>query len=84
MLKGEKVVLRPLKRSDVDHFLRWWNDPEVTQYVNFHLPITEMAEEKYIENVAVSNTDVVFIVETLDDDNKPVVHLFALTLHARN
>jgi hypothetical protein len=31
MLRGEKVVLRPVKRSDINHFLKWFNDPEVIQ-----------------------------------------------------
>ncbi len=70
MLTGEKVNLRTLKRSDIESLLRWFNDSEVIHYVNFHLPMTEMTEEKYIENVAMSSTDVVFIIEALDDDNK--------------
>lgn len=72
MLKGKNVNLRALKRSDIDSLLRWFDDPEVIQYVNFHLPMTEMAEEKYIENVATSSSDVVFIIEALDDDNRPI------------
>ena len=52
MLKGEKVLLRPVKRSDISHFLKWFNDPEVIQYLSMYLPMTEMAEEKWIEDLA--------------------------------
>ncbi len=44
MLRGEKVVVRPVQRSDIQHFLKWFNDPEVTQYLATYLPMTEMAE----------------------------------------
>jgi len=49
MLKGNKVLLRPVKKSDISHFLKWFIDPEVVQYLAMYLPMTEMAEEKYIE-----------------------------------
>ena len=75
MLKGEKIVLRPVKRSDINDYLRWFNDPEVIQYLNAYLPMTEMAEEKWIEDLAIkirAGTDVVFIMEALDDDNRSI------------
>jgi RimJ/RimL family protein N-acetyltransferase len=52
VLRGKKVLLRPVKRSDISFFLKWFNDPEVTQYLAMYLPMTEMAEEKWIENQA--------------------------------
>ena len=54
MLKSEKVLLRPVRRADLDLqlFLKWFNDPEVTHYLGMYLPMTEMAEEKWIEGLA--------------------------------
>lgn len=49
MLRGQRVVLRPVKRADISLFLKWFNDPEVTQYLTMYLPMTEMAEEKWID-----------------------------------
>ena len=76
MLKGEKVLLRPVKRSDISHFLKWFNDPEVIQYLNMYLPMTEMAEEKWIEDLATrgrAGTDAHFVIEAMDgDDNTPI------------
>ena len=51
MLKGSSVFLRPIERSDISYFLKWFNDPEVVQYLAMYLPMTEMAEEKYIEEL---------------------------------
>jgi RimJ/RimL family protein N-acetyltransferase len=75
MLKGKKVVLRPVKRSDIDHFLRWFNDPEVMRFHGAYLPMTKMAEEKWIEDLATSipaGKEVVFVIEALDDNNKAI------------
>jgi RimJ/RimL family protein N-acetyltransferase len=33
MLHGDRVVLRAMTRSDLPAFVRWLNDPEVTQYL---------------------------------------------------
>ena len=76
MLRSEKVILRPVKRSDISHFLKWFNDPEVIQYLNMYLPMTEMAEEKWIEDLATrgrAGTDTHFVMEAMDGDgNTPI------------
>lgn len=51
MLKGKKVVLRPIRRSDLRLFLKWFNDPEVIHNLVMYLPTTEASEEKWIEDV---------------------------------
>ena len=75
MLKGKRVTLRPVKRSDINLFLKWFNDQEVIQYLAPYLPMTEMAEEKWIESLATTRlkTDVVFIIEVKEGtSNKPI------------
>ena len=69
MLKGNKVVLRPVRRSDLPDFLRWFNDPEVTQYLGIYLPMTEMVEDKWIESLGTTRllTDVLFIIEAIEE-----------------
>jgi RimJ/RimL family protein N-acetyltransferase len=67
MLKGNRVQLRPVKRSDITYFLKWFNDPEVIQYLGLYLPMTEMAEEKFIENMGteISPSRVGLVIEAL-------------------
>jgi RimJ/RimL family protein N-acetyltransferase len=81
MLKGEKVILRPVKRSDISFFLKWFNDPEVTQYLVMYLPMTEMAEEKWIEEQGMISTprsgnnvnNIIFVIEAREDGtNNPI------------
>ncbi|UCD10165.1 MAG: GNAT family N-acetyltransferase [Dehalococcoidales bacterium] len=70
MLKGEKVVLRPVRRTDIEYFLKWFNDPEVTQYLGVYLPMTEMAEEKFIEELGTTGTGtrVLLVIEAIDGE----------------
>jgi len=51
MIKGKLVQLRPVQRADISYFLEWFNDPEVTQYLGMYLPMTEIAEQKFIERI---------------------------------
>jgi diamine N-acetyltransferase len=80
MLKGKKVLLRPIKRADLDNFLKWFNDPEVTQHLSTYLPVTEMAEAKWIEEQAGSvsarsgsvNNFTLVIEATDNNENRPI------------
>lgn len=87
MLKGEKVFLRPVKRSDTEYFLRWFNDPEVIQYNYNYLPLTEMAEEKWIEEYTTrtrAGTEVGFVIEPLDDSNKPIGNIGLFNINPKD
>lgn len=75
MLRGKNVLLRPVRRTDLANFLKWFNDPEVTQYLSMYLPMSEMAEEKYIEDLGSTraNTDARFVIEAIaGDETKPI------------
>jgi RimJ/RimL family protein N-acetyltransferase len=68
VLTGKKVILRPIKRSDIPLFLKWFNDPEVIQYLDMYLPMTEMAEEKWIEEQGNNLTKVNFVIDAIRPD----------------
>jgi ribosomal-protein-alanine N-acetyltransferase len=75
MLKGKSVLLRPVKRSDISCFLKWFNDPEVVQYVELYMPMTEMSEEKYIEELGTTRAkrDAQFVMEVIEGaSTKPI------------
>jgi len=71
VLKGKSVLLRPFKRSDISYFLIWFNDPEIVQYLDMYLPMTEMSEEKFIEELGTTRarSDVLFVIEAIEGDS---------------
>ncbi len=50
MIQGEKVRLRAIERSDIQRFVRWLNDPEVTQFLLISSPLSTAMEEKWFDN----------------------------------
>lgn len=71
MLKGSKVTLRPVNKSDVEYMTRWMSDTEVTRHITPYLPITEMAEEKYVENLSMNSTGSIayFMIDANERDH---------------
>ena len=81
MLKGKLVELRPVQRADIAYFLQWFNDPEVTQYLLMYLPMTEMAEQKFIEELGTqqAGTNAFFVIEAIEGENRRSIG--SLNLH---
>lgn len=50
MILGEGIRLRAIEKSDIPRFVRWLNDPEVTQYLLLSSPLSLAMEEKWFEN----------------------------------
>jgi len=70
--EGDKVRLVPLDRAKhIDNALRWFNDPEITQWLETgDWPMTRGAEEKYF-SAADRNTkgSVEFAIESLQGEH---------------
>jgi RimJ/RimL family protein N-acetyltransferase len=87
MLKGKLVLLRPVQKSDITYFLKWFNDPEIMQYQGMYLPMTEMAEQKYIEELGTSrnSTDAVFVIEAIEGEkSKPIGDIGLNRIHPKD
>ena len=63
---GKKVRLRGIERSDIPTFVRWLNDPEVTQYLLMYLPMSMAQEERWFESHLQSQDSHIFGIETMD------------------
>lgn len=50
IIYGKRVRLRSAERSDLEKFVRWINDPEVTEGLTLFLPMSSVDEEKWFEN----------------------------------
>jgi RimJ/RimL family protein N-acetyltransferase len=63
---GKKIRLRAIERSDIPTFVRWFNDPEVTQYLETYMPLSQAQEERWFEAQLEQRDRFIFGVETLD------------------
>ncbi len=68
-LIGNKIRLRASEPSDIPLFLKWINDPEVTENLMQHFPVSSVEEEhwynKMIEKPAAEH---VFVIEINKED----------------
>jgi len=51
IIRGEKVYLRPSERSDLDDFVRWFNDADTMRYLGMRAPMGRAAEEKWFDGM---------------------------------
>ena len=66
-LRGKKVILRPLRKStDLESCVRWMNDPDTSQYLGIHRPMSDIAEGEWLDTIHKSDRDIVLAIETLD------------------
>ena len=50
IIYGKRVRLRGAERSDLEKFVTWINDPEVTAGLTLFLPMSSVDEEKWFEH----------------------------------
>ena len=63
MIIGKRVRLRAIEREDIPNFLRWFNDPEVRQFIQMYAPLSQASEEHWFEEHLARKNDHVFCVE---------------------
>lgn len=80
ILKGKKVILRPIKLSDAERFVKWFNDPEVNKFLVIR-ELTLINERKYIKRRLASKTADTF---HFCIDTKDGVHIGATSIEGVN
>ena len=51
VIYGERIRLRSAERSDLEKFVDWVNDPEVTAGLTLFLPMSSVDEDKWFETI---------------------------------
>jgi len=69
MLKGKRIRLVPLERKHIDFFLKWFNDPEITQYITMYKPMTRDMEEEWFNNLK-HKEDAVYFSISINNEEK--------------
>lgn len=64
-LRGKRLFLRPVLKSDLPYLLKWMNDPETRCFLSSYLPHNDQDEEGWISNLSKrKNSDIHFVMET--------------------
>jgi len=73
VLRGSLVYLRASERSDVDAFVRWFNDGETLRFVGMHDPLSVALEERWFERMLESQgRDAYHFVICLRSDQRSI------------
>jgi diamine N-acetyltransferase len=51
VIYGDNIRLRAIERTDLERYVEWFNDPEVTRHLMRHLPLSLAAEVQWFENM---------------------------------
>ena len=51
MIRGTRVILRAIERSDLPRYVQWLNDPAVLEYFGQVTPISQADEEAWYETM---------------------------------
>jgi RimJ/RimL family protein N-acetyltransferase len=51
LVRGERVYLRAAERSDIQIFVRWFNDAELTSFLSMRAPMSEPMEEAWFNHM---------------------------------
>ena len=70
-LEGRRISLKAPQKEHIDLFLRWFNDPEIWQYVLRHRPMSRPEEEEWFGNLHQRPDDAFFVIE-LNEDRRPI------------
>ena len=68
-LRGERVYLRPAEKDDLERFVRWFADGEVTRYLALRAPFSLAAEERWFDQMlgAQGKRDYHFVICLIED-----------------
>jgi RimJ/RimL family protein N-acetyltransferase len=67
MLEGEKVILRTIRKDDIEHWLKWLNDSDILKYFSPMSGVTREDEEQFYNNMRKSPNNKVYTIMTIEE-----------------
>lgn len=73
LIRAQRVYLRPAERADVETFVRWFSDAEVTRHLRIRVPFSQAGEEKWFDQMLEKQgkSDYHFVI-CLVEDGRPI------------
>ena len=66
ILRGDKVILRPIKVSDANRFIKWLSSPDVNKYTT-RKPVSLKEEIKWIKSLSKNKDEIHWAIDTKDE-----------------
>ncbi len=63
LVKGELVTLRPPRPEDADQMIKWFEDTDVTRFLELRFPPGIEAEREWLDKIARDPNEVLWVVE---------------------
>lgn len=63
VLRGERVVLRPLAAGDLRRCVKWFSDPEILRFLARSAPVTLAEEERWFHDYERRADEQIFAIE---------------------
>jgi len=67
MLLGSKTVLRGVEESDLDNWVKWFNDRQTTEFLARVYPYSRSEAEKYWQKSQQTNSEILYSILTQED-----------------
>jgi RimJ/RimL family protein N-acetyltransferase len=69
IIRAKRVYLRPAERADVETFVRWFADADVTRHIRIRAPFSQAAEEKWFDQMVEKQgkSDYHFVICLVED-----------------
>ncbi|MHA1720138.1 MAG: GNAT family N-acetyltransferase [Promethearchaeota archaeon] len=84
MFKGKKVELGPLKKQYIPIYVKWFNDPEMLQYLTMIKPMNLENEEEWYQNAIKNPNRVYFAILNIEGGRKILIGNCGVEIDWRN
>lgn len=82
MIPGKRVKLRPVEKDDLPRFVRWLAEPELRYFLDAHLPIGQVQEERWFDRNLNAGSEQTWSIEAEPPDAVgPWVHIGSCGYH---
>src|SRR2546428_12060924 len=63
VLRGERILLRPLASSDLRRCVQWFSDPQIIRFLGRDAPVTLAEEERWFRDSERRTDEPIFAIE---------------------
>jgi UDP-4-amino-4,6-dideoxy-N-acetyl-beta-L-altrosamine N-acetyltransferase len=84
LIRGNKVVLRDIRDSDIEAMAAWRNDPEINKYFFEYQPVSVEQQQQWVDSLRKRNDERLFIIAPVEQPNQPVGTVGLVRMDFRN